>query len=244
MTLLKFIFLCIYHLCSPIIKQNQKRGLDDDVFHEPIHFLKDMKEFDIPYTIRISIDLDLRVGAWFEVSPSPSSSLFCQVEWKKEMLELCEPKILAFDIECEKAPLKFPNAEHDRIFMISYMVSGQGYLLINREIVSEDIQDFEYTPLPKYPGLFQVVNLPNEKQLLEYFIQHILQLRPHVIVTYNGDFFDWPYVDSRCSSYGISLYQTLGIRKSSSTYLYASLSFFLSISLYVSLSPLLYQWMD
>ena len=26
-----------------------------------------------------------------------------------------------------------------------------------------------------------------------------LQLRPHVIVTYNGDAFDWPYVDTRCS---------------------------------------------
>jgi DNA polymerase epsilon subunit 1 len=80
-------------------------------------------------------------------------------------------RVLAFDIECEKAPLKFPNAETDRIFMISYMVKGQGFLIINRlpvhciflnvsrlicvrcrEIVSEDISDFEYTPLPKYPG--------------------------------------------------------------------------------------------
>jgi DNA polymerase epsilon subunit 1 len=74
------------------------------------------------------------------------------VEWQKEMLELCEPRILAFDIECEKAPLKFPNAESDRIFMISYMTAGQGYLIINREVVSEDIDDFEYTPMPKYPG--------------------------------------------------------------------------------------------
>ena len=40
--------------------------------------------------------------------------------------------------------------------MISYMTPGQGYLIINREIVSEDVEDFEYTPLPKYPGKYQL----------------------------------------------------------------------------------------
>ena len=33
--------------------------------------------------------------------------------------------ILAFDIECTKEALKFPQAERDQIFMISYMVDGQ-----------------------------------------------------------------------------------------------------------------------
>ena len=61
-------------------------------------------------------------------------------------------RILAFDIECEKAPLKFPNAQTDRIYMISYMVAGQGYLIINREVVTQDVPDFEYTPMPKFPG--------------------------------------------------------------------------------------------
>jgi DNA polymerase elongation subunit (family B) len=45
-----------------------------------------------------------------------------------------EPRILAFDIECTKAPLKFPDVSLDRVYMISYMFDGQGYLLINREI--------------------------------------------------------------------------------------------------------------
>lgn len=34
----------------------------------------------------------------------------------------------------------------DPVYMISYMLDTQGYLLINREIVTEDIFDFEYTP--------------------------------------------------------------------------------------------------
>ena len=40
--------------------------------------------------------------------------------------------------------------------------SLQGYLIINREIVSEDIEDFEYTPKPEYEGQFTVVNEPDE----------------------------------------------------------------------------------
>jgi len=49
----------------------------------------------------------------------------------------------------------------------------QGFLIINREIVSEDIEDFEYTPKPEYEGQFTVINEPDEVQtsnftLVEY----------------------------------------------------------------------------
>jgi DNA polymerase elongation subunit (family B) len=134
------------------------------------------------------------------------------VVWEKDILELGAPRILAFDIECEKSPLKFPNPEVDRIFMVSYMIDGQGYLIVNREVVSEDIEDFEYTPKSKYPGPFRIFNVATERDLLHKFVTHLQELRPHVVVTYNGDFFDWPYVDSRCKKYQMSLYYTLGIR--------------------------------
>jgi DNA polymerase epsilon subunit 1 len=72
---------------------------------------------------------------------------------------------MAFDIETSKAPLKFPVKEVDQIMMISYMVDGQGYLITNREIVSEDIEDFEYTPKPEYEGPFVIFNEPDEVRL-------------------------------------------------------------------------------
>ena len=53
---------------------------------------------------------------------------------------------------------------------------------------------------------------------LRRFVSHIQELRPHVIVTYNGDFFDWPFVDTRCQLFGISLYKQLGIRCSKGTH--------------------------
>ena len=39
-----------------------------------------------------------------------------------------------------------------QVFMISYMLDRQGYLIINREVVSEDIGNFEYTPKPEFEG--------------------------------------------------------------------------------------------
>jgi len=60
--------------------------------------------------------------------------------------------VLAFDIETTKLPLKFPDANTDQIMMISYMIDGQGYLINNREIISADVVDFEYTPTPEFEG--------------------------------------------------------------------------------------------
>lgn len=96
---------------------------------------------------------------------------------------------MAFDIETTKLPLKFPDAETDQIMMISYMIDGQvsatpfiepflgryccrfsqlyfvsfkGFLITNREIVSENIEDFEFTPKPEYEGPFTVFNEDDE----------------------------------------------------------------------------------
>ena len=38
----------------------------------------------------------------------------------------------------------------------------QGYLICNREIISDDVEDFEYTPRPEFEGPFIVFNEPNE----------------------------------------------------------------------------------
>lgn len=69
---------------------------------------------------------------------------------------------MAYDIETSKQPLKFPDQQTDQIMMISYMIDGQGYLITNREIVSEDIEDFEYTPKDEYQGEFTIFNEADE----------------------------------------------------------------------------------
>ena len=46
-----------------------------------------------------------------------------------------DTRVCAFDIECTKLPLKFPDPSYDQVFMISYMVDGEGFLITNREVV-------------------------------------------------------------------------------------------------------------
>lgn len=122
---------------------------------------------------------------------------------------------MAYDIETTKLPLKFPDSAVDQIMMISYMIDGQGFLVTNREIVSEDIADFEYTPKPEYQGPFMIFNEPNEKAVIERFFLHIKEARPIVIATYNGDFFDWPFVEARAAANGIDMYREIGWKKDS-----------------------------
>lgn len=57
------------------------------------------------------------------------------LEKRTDLLQRAEVHVCAFDIETTKLPLKFPDAEYDSVMMISYMVDGQGYLIINREVL-------------------------------------------------------------------------------------------------------------
>jgi DNA polymerase epsilon subunit 1 len=63
------------------------------------------------------------------------------------------------------------------------MVDGQGFLIISREVVSSDIQDFEYTPKPEFEGPFTVFNEANELGLIHRFLEHIRELKPSIFVT-------------------------------------------------------------
>lgn len=38
-------------------------------------------------------------------------------------------------------------------------------------------------------------------------------MRPHVFVTYNGDFFDWPFVETRAAVHGMDMKREIGFVK-------------------------------
>lgn len=172
----------------------------------------DIREYDVPYHVRLIIDKDIRIGKWYSVEAKHGSiNLSCL----EDRLQRADPVVLAYDIETTKLPLKFPDAVIDQIMMISYMIDGQGFLITNREIVSEDISDFDYTPKAEYEGPFLVFNEPNERGVIERFFSMIKEARPTVIATYNGDFFDWPFVEARASVNGIDMYAEIGFRKNS-----------------------------
>ena len=172
--------------------------------------LCDIREYDVPFLVRTCIDMDIRAGKFYEVLEIENKNVSLTLSSTDDV---AKPKVLAFDIECTKAALKFPNAENDEIYMISYMIDGQGYLIISRDIVSEDIEDFEYNPKPAFPGPFKIFNEKSEEDLIRRFFSHVQELRPQVIVTYNGDFFDWPFLETRAEKMGLSMAKELGVEK-------------------------------
>ncbi|KAF2466844.1 DNA polymeras-like protein epsilon [Lindgomyces ingoldianus] len=229
--------LAVRKVVNPVVDKNKKKmdamdtyaevasanaGFDifDDQEHEnrlsgatdASDFILDIREYDVPYHVRVAIDKDIRIGKWYTVEAKHGVISMTCIE---ERLQRADPVVMAYDIETTKLPLKFPDAVIDQIMMISYMIDGQGFLITNREIVSENISDFDYTPKPEYEGPFIVFNEPDEKALIERFFEHIKEAKPTVMVTYNGDFFDWPFVEARASVLGIDMYQEIGFRKNS-----------------------------
>ncbi|XP_020536143.1 DNA polymerase epsilon catalytic subunit A isoform X2 [Jatropha curcas] len=167
----------------------------------------DLREYDVPYHVRFAVDNDIRCGQWYDVSVSSSGVM---LEKRTDLLQRAEVRICAFDIETTKLPLKFPDAGYDLIMMISYMVDGQGYLIINRECVGEDIEDIEYTPKPEFEGCFKVTNVQNEVELLRQWFTHMREVKPGIYVTYNGDYFDWPFLESRAAYHGLKMSDEVG----------------------------------
>ncbi|XP_059569609.1 DNA polymerase epsilon catalytic subunit A isoform X2 [Alligator mississippiensis] len=174
----------------------------------------DMREYDVPYHVRLSIDLKIHVAHWYNVRYR-GNVYPPEITRRDDLVERPDPVVLAFDIETTKLPLKFPDAETDQIMMISYMIDGQGYLITNREIVSEDIEDFEFTPKPEYEGPFCIFNEPDEAHLIRRWFEHIQETKPTIFVTYNGDFFDWPFVEARAAVHGLNMHQEIGFQKDS-----------------------------
>ena len=177
-------------------------------------YIIDIREHDVPYHVRVSIDLRIFCGQWYNIRCRGGGIELPLITARPDLLERPEPVVFAFDIETTKLPLKFPDAQTDQIMMISYMIDGQGYLITNREIISTDVEDFEYTPKPEFEGNFIIFNEANEMQLIQKFFDHIMEVRPHIVVTYNGDFFDWPFVETRAAVYDLDMKQEIGFSKS------------------------------
>lgn len=83
----------------------------------------DMREYDVPYHVRVAIDLKINGGHWYVVRGHGAESP--DIHLLDEQPDRPEPVVLAYDIETTKLPLKFPDSNFDSIMMISYMIDGQ-----------------------------------------------------------------------------------------------------------------------
>ncbi len=107
----------------PSLRNMSEAGSTSSRVTDQMENITGIREYDVPYHVRVAIDLKINVGHWYHVkgrgSDPPEFSLV------SEEPDRPEPVVLAFDIETTKLPLKFPDRSLDSIMMISYMIDGQ-----------------------------------------------------------------------------------------------------------------------
>ena len=71
------------------------------------------------------------------------------------------------------------------------------------------------SPKPEYDvGQFKVFNEADEKALLIKFFDHIRETKPCIFTTFNGDYFDWPFIQDRAEYYQLKIEEEIGIYNS------------------------------
>lgn len=163
-------------------------------------------EWDVPTEVCVANELGIRCGKWYGVRYTGD----VYVIEKSDKIVFPDLRILAFDIETSKKPLQFPNAECDEVMMISIKTEAHGELIVNRRLVSKDVRGFEYSPKEDMQCVFSVENEDDEEGVMVRFVEAVQRHRPHLITTFNGGMFDFPFLEKRMSRYGISLEETTG----------------------------------
>ena len=58
---------------------------------DPLELVLDLREHDVTYLMRASIDCDIRIGNWYTITPVAGSEV-CEVVWQQDYQERGEPK--------------------------------------------------------------------------------------------------------------------------------------------------------
>jgi len=154
--------------------------------------VKEVLEADIRFAMRYLIDKDLSPCAWYEVEaeeeyPNPKYRVakVYRVTGGCRRLDRALPpklKVLAFDIEVYN-PKGAPRPEKDPVIIVSAM-NSEGEI---RQFIAEDSFD------------------KPDKHMLEEFVNYITEYDPDIIVGYNSNGFDWPYLLQRSNYLGVKL---------------------------------------
>lgn len=160
--------------------------------------VEEVREHDIPFYRRYLVDKGLfpmsevRVQGELVNSTSSGGKEPCILEMQGPPLllksGLPELNVLSFDIEACN-PKGMPQGDIDPIIMISFS-SNQGF----RKIFSTKSSSFDFVEV-----------LKDEAELLKKFVETIKSENPDIIIGYNSDVFDFPYIKDRADKLGVSL---------------------------------------
>ena len=160
--------------------------------------VENIREYDIPFYRRYLIDNGLFPMNTIEVVGKVLNSTLssrggkCLFEMHGEPKNLESDlkglKMLSFNIEACN-PKGMPQVKEDPIIMVSFS-SNQGY----QKIFSTKKSSLDF-----------VETLSNEKELIEKYVNTIQSEDPDIILGYNSDRFDFPYIKERAEKLGVPL---------------------------------------
>ncbi len=147
---------------------------------EEIKKFAEVREADIPFAYRYLIDKDLACFDGVELEGRERHGCIRSYEIERvkriERSDFPDLKVLAFDCEM-LSEFGMPNAEEDPIIVIGVKCG-------------------------EYEELFYG---DDEREIILKFVNAIKRLDPDVIVGYNQNNFDWPYLKKRAEKHGIRL---------------------------------------
>ena len=152
-------------------------------------------EADILFAIRYLIDKQLRPfdgvnveGEEIELDYADAAILASNVSYKKMAEgELPELKIVAFDCEMA-ASVGMPSPKRDPIIIISVAYHEGTEAKAKLFVMTEE----EW-------------RAKDDKKVIRDFLNFVSHLQPEIIVGYNSDSFDWPYIKERANLHGIRM---------------------------------------
>ncbi len=147
--------------------------------------VKETREYDIPFTKRYLIDKGLEPMGWVEAEAAADGTLqrIAAAKGKdsaEEKLRAC-----AFDLET-LSPGRFSDPKRDAIVQASYVDEAEQHVYTWKKT------DRPYVTLCK-----------DEKEMVQALVDKIKARDPDIVVTYNGDMFDFPYLKERCHRLGV-----------------------------------------
>lgn len=70
---------------------------------DPRECIVDIREYDVPYYLRVAMDNEIRVGIWYGLTFNAGQPSFKPIV---DRVKRPDPVVVAYDIETTKAPLK------------------------------------------------------------------------------------------------------------------------------------------
>ena len=169
--------------------------------------VKQLREHDIPFYRRYLIDNALVPMAELELEGELLDS-FETIDTDDDSLEILKlsksPKtantdfqqfrMMSFDLEVRN-PHGMPNPNEDEIIMIG-IDSNVGV----RKVISTKGDEFENDP-----EMYFIEKVDSEKEMIESFIRTVKENNIDIIIGYNSDVFDFPYLKDRAKLWGLDL---------------------------------------